>query len=110
MSYKVEVSSKGQESLLLGTFSDWSRQEHDVHLVSTEGHKIFSHKVILSFYSSFLNEILNDPVTKFTPGPVTISIPASISTIASLLKLLVNGRVGANDKNVNVGNNHQYCE
>jgi len=101
MSYKVETERKEHEDLLGAVMADWSRQEYDVHLVSTEGHKIFSHKVILAFYSSFLNEILNDPVTKFTPGPVTISIPASISTIASLLKLLVNGRVGANDKYVN---------
>ena len=101
MSYKVETERKEHEDLLGAVMADWSRQEYDVHLVSTEGHKIFSHKVILAFYSSFLNEILNDPVTKFTPGPVTISIPASISTIASLLKLLVNGRVGANDKTVN---------
>ena len=101
MSYKVETERKEHEDLLGTVMVDWSRQEYDVHLVSTEGHKIFSHKVILAFYSSFLNEILNDPVTKFTPGPVTISIPASISTIASLLKLLVNGRVGANDINGN---------
>ena len=101
MSYKVETEKKEHEELLIGVMAGWSRQDYDVHLVSTEGHKIFFHKVILSFYSSFINEILNDPVTKFTPGPVTISIPASISTIASLLKILVNGKAGANDRNVN---------
>ena len=100
MSYKVETERKEHEELLGRVMAEWSRQDYDVHLVSSEGHKIFSHKVILSFYSSFLNEILNDPVTMFTPGPVTISIPAPISTIAALLKVLVNGRVGTNDREV----------
>ena len=101
MSYKVETEREEHEELLTGVMADWSRQEHDVHLVSIEGHKIFSHKVILSFYSNILREILNEPVMSLSPQPVTISIPASISTIATLLKLLVKGRVGANDREVN---------
>ena len=96
MSYKVEVSSKDQESLLLGTLADWSRQEHDVHLVSTEGHKIFSHKVILAFYSSVLREVLAEPIHALTNNPVTIFLPASVSTISSLIQILVKGKLDRN--------------
>ena len=100
MSYKVEVSPEDQVSLTRGTLLDWSRQEHDVHLVSIEGHKIFSHRVILSFYSNILREILNDPVTAFSPGPVTVSVPASASCISTMLKMLVNGKVGTDNINL----------
>ena len=95
MSYKVETEKAEHEALLARVMADWSRQEHDVHLVSNEGHKIFSHKVILSFYSNILNEILSDPVISLSPQPVTILIPASISTLATLLDILVKGRAEA---------------
>ena len=100
MSYKVEVSTEEQESLLRETLGHWSRQEHDVHLVSTEGHKIFSHKVILSFYSSVLREILNDPVSAYSSGPVTISVPASAACISTMLGMLVHGKVGTDNMNL----------
>ena len=99
MSYKVELSREEQEFLLRGTLADWSHQEHDVHLVSIEGHKIFSHKVILSFYSSVLRDILNDHVKSYSSGPVSISVPASASCISTMLKMLVHGEVGTDNMN-----------
>ena len=101
MSYKVETEKAEHEALLARVMADWSRQEHDVHLVSNEGHKIFSHKVILSFYSNILNEILSDPVISLSPQPVTILIPASISTLATLLDILVKGKAEAKEVGLN---------
>ena len=100
MSYKVEVEREEHELLLGGVIEGWSRQEHDVHLVSNEGHKVFSHKVILSFYSSVLREILNDPVSAYSTGPVTISVPASASCISTMLRMLVHGKVGTDNINL----------
>ena len=39
MSYKVE-----HDSVLREIFQDWNKQAHNVHLVSKEGHRIFSHR------------------------------------------------------------------
>ena len=100
MSYKVEVTAEEHESVLRGTLHDWSRMDPDVHLVSTEGHKIFSHKVLLSFYSSHLQQLLNEPVVMFSSQPATISVPASAATIAILLKMLVTGKSGTSQREI----------
>ena len=99
MSYKVEVEREEHELLLGGVIAGWSRQEHDVHLVSNEGHKVFSHKVILSLYSSVLREILNDPMMALSNNTATIFLPASVSTISSLIKILVQGKLNSNETN-----------
>ena len=96
MSYKVELQREEHEELLSGVMEGWSRQEHDVHLVSQEGHKVFSHKVILAFYSSVLREVLADPIIALTNHPVTIFLPASVSTISSLVQILVKGKLDRN--------------
>lgn len=99
MSYKVELQREEHEELLGGVLTGWSRQEHDVHLVSQEGHKVFSHKVILSFYSSVLRKILSEPIHALTNHPVTIFLPASVSTISSLIQILVKGKLERNQTN-----------
>ena len=96
MSYKVELQREEHEELLSGVMAGWSRQEHDVHLVSQEGHKVFSHKVILAFYSSVLREVLAEPIHALTNNPVTIFLPASVSTISSLIQILVKGKLDRN--------------
>ena len=99
MSYKVEVEREEHELLLGGVIEGWSRQEHDVHLVSNEGHKVFSHKVILSLYSNVLREILYDPMMALSSNTATIFLPASVSTISSLIKILVQGKLNSNETN-----------
>ena len=89
MSYKVEISDTDHQRTLLATLADWARQEHDIYLVSTEGHKLFSQKVLLSFYSPVLREVLHGLMTSSCPG---ISVPATSSTLSSLLELLLHGR------------------
>ena len=100
MSYKVEITEEEHSATLSGTLSEWSRQDHDVHLISSEGHRIFSHRVLLSLYSSQLQRILNDPVLLFSPQPASISVPASASSISTLLKMLTSGKVGTSDRGV----------
>ena len=83
-----------------GTLADWSKQDPDVHLVSSEGYRIFSHRVLLSLYSSQLQRILNDPVLLFSPQPASISVPASASSISTLLNMLTNGKVETGGRGV----------
>ena len=100
MSYKVEVTAEEHEAVLRGALTDWTKMDPDVHLVSTEGHKIFSHKILLSFYSSHLQQLLNVPVVMFSSQPVTISVPASAATVAILLKMLVTGKSGTSQREI----------
>ena len=93
MSYKVETSSDEHEAVLRDAIHNWTKQDYDVHLVSKEGHRIFSHKILLSFYSSHLREIFNETVVAFSSEPVNISLPSSSSaSITSMLKMLVTGK------------------
>jgi len=98
MSYKVEVSAEELETLFGGTLAEWGRLDPDVHLVSSEGYRVFSHRVLLSLYSSQLQRILNDPVLLFSPQPASISVPASASSISTLLKMLTSGKVETHNK------------
>jgi len=95
MSYKVEISTDDHESALKEAINEWSKQNHDVHLVSKEGHRIFSHKVLLLFYSDLLKQIFSEPSLAFPPNPVTISVPSSSACISSLLKVLMTGKSSA---------------
>jgi len=97
MSYKVEITGEVYEASLRRTLAAWSKQEPDVQLVSREGHSIFSHRVLLSFYSSQLQRILGDPVIMFSPQPASISVPASASALSALLRMLTCGKVETAD-------------
>jgi len=93
MAYKLESDEHG--SILKEIFSKWTSCDPDVFFVSLDGLKIFTHRVILRFYS---------PVLSVMMGPnsndgVGISIPAYSSEIVNLMKVLTHGLVLANNKN-----------
>ena len=92
MSYKVELTREEHELVLRETLKNWSLQDHDIQLLSTEGYRIISHKKILSFYSRQLKNLLNEPEIAFGSQIPTLSLPASSSCISSLLSLLVTGK------------------
>ena len=99
MSYKVETTAEEHELVLRETIIHWTKQDYDVHLVSKEGHRIFSHKILLSFYSSHLQKIFNEPLLAFSSEPMNISLPSSSSaSITSMLKVLATGRCSANQR------------
>ena len=98
MSYKVEVTEEEHFPLLLETIADWSTQEHDVHLVTVEGLRVFSHKKLLSLYSKVIKDILNDPVVAFSPQIPTISVPVSANDVLLLFKVLEAGSATTNLK------------
>ena len=92
MSYRVGIPADEHEVVLKGAILDWTKQEHDVHFISREGYRIHSHKVLLSFYSSYLRHMFNESSEAFSSTPVTISLASSSSaSISSLLNILLVG-------------------
>merc|ERR1719419_2125479 len=92
MSYHVELAQEEHELVLRETLKNWSLQDHDIQLLSTEGYRIIAHKKILSFYSRQLKNLLNEPEIAFGSQIPTLSLPASSTCISSLLSILVTGK------------------
>ena len=92
MSYLVEVSRDDHKKVLRETLTEWSKLEQEVDLISVEGHKVSTSKVLLSLYSEPLRNILNQPAVAFSPSTLGISVPATSSTISSLLRILATGK------------------
>ena len=91
MAYKLEHFAADHLEVLKGTLLDWSKGENDVYIVSNEGHKIFTQKILLYFYSCNLGPILDSlPISSLPSG---ISVSASSTSISNLLKLLTIGEV-----------------
>ena len=97
MSYLVEVSKEDHKKVVQDTVTEWSRRD-DLQLVSVEGHRVSTSRVLLSLYSDHLRSILNHPAVSFSPDVTAISVPASASTISSLLTILATGRTGCDSK------------
>jgi len=84
------------QEALKDTLLDWSKDDHDIYIVSDEGHKIFTQKILLYFYSQTLGNIMDSlPPSTSTAG---VSVSASSSSISNLLKLLTTGRATSNNK------------
>ena len=96
MSYKLEFSdSSAFADILMSTIQMWCTQEPDVYLTSREGLKIYSQKVLLSFYSPMLRDILSNINIDAMVG---ISVPAKTEDISMLLKVLETGLVVSKNK------------
>jgi len=89
MAYKLEHKSNTYLDILNRTFDKWSNSPPDIYLMSLEGHKIFTQRIILKFYSPWISDIL-DSSTEEEAG---ISLPAVTATIVSLMKVLTTGLV-----------------
>jgi len=74
--------------VLLGTVQKWANGQPDVYIISEEGHKIYTQKLLITFYSHTLNSILNGGFDNEIQG---VTIPASSSSIVNLLKVLATG-------------------
>jgi len=95
MAYKLEHVPSDHMALLVETMHKWSNSQPDVYIISEEGHKIYTHKLLVGFYSPTLGSILNTGSTNDMPA---ISIPASSNSIVNLLKVLATGIAISNNK------------
>jgi len=86
------LAKEEHDQVLRDTLKYWSKQEHDIQLLSTEGYRIASHKKFLSFYSSQLKNILNEPEIALNSQIPILSLPASSLCISSMLSLLLTGK------------------
>merc|ERR1719186_575879 len=78
-----------QTGLLVGTMQKWANGQSDVYIISEEGHKIFTQKLLISFYSKTLSSFLSSCSSDSDiPG---VSIPAPSTSIVNLLKVLATG-------------------
>ena len=73
MSYKLEVTGPELSSTLRGTLAAWASQEHDLHLVTREGYRVFTHRALLALHSRHLRRVLLDapvctPLLLFRPS------------------------------------------
>merc|ERR1712002_821933 len=66
-----------------------------MYIISEEGHKIYTHKLLVSFYSVTLSSILDSGSSIDMPG---VSILASSNSIVNLLKVLATGIAISNSK------------
>ena len=89
MAYKLEHKSDTYIDTLNRTFEKWSNSPPDIYLMSLEGHKIYTQRIILRFYSPWISDIL-DSRTEEEAG---VSLPAVSASIVSLMKVLTTGLV-----------------
>ena len=74
------------------TVTDWTSQQPDVFLVTSDGGKVFTNKTLLRFYSQNMRNVLDDlPVGEI----IGISIPSPASSVFLLLELLTSGSVSS---------------
>jgi len=96
MAFKLEITSGEQKELLTNTIQNWSNCQPDIYMVSIEGHKIYTQRIILGLYCSLINELIASiPGVCDLPG---ISVPASSGAIVNLLKILTTGMSIGNNK------------
>jgi len=89
MAYKLEHSGEEQKKLLSSTLQKWGNCQPDVYLVSTEGHKIYTQRILLGLNSSLIDQLL-DKTSQLGDLP-GISVPASSGCLVNLLKILSTG-------------------
>eukprot|EP00092_Neocalanus_flemingeri_P028469 GFUD01030914.1.p1 GENE.GFUD01030914.1~~GFUD01030914.1.p1 ORF type:complete len:271 (+),score=68.59 GFUD01030914.1:49-861(+) len=90
MAYHL-ASSQGEHLHLLRSVVETARQqEQDVFLVSREGHRVFTHRFLLSLYSSRWKELTADLPPQTVIG---VNIPVSFGSLLNLVKILTHGEV-----------------
>jgi len=96
MAYKLEHVPVDHMVVLVETLQKWSNSQPDVYIISEEGHKVYTHKLLVGFYSSTLSSVLRSSMGgSDIPG---ISVPAPSTSIVNLLKVLATGIAIANNK------------
>merc|ERR1719186_2583000 len=80
--------------MLKSTVVAWGERQPDMYLVSREGVKVYTQRILLSFYSKTVCEVLEN-IKEDLAG---VSVPASSSSLIMMMKVLVSGSVIASSK------------
>jgi len=89
----IQISESEHSAMLFSTVTAWTEKEADMYLVSEEGDKVYTHRNLISFYSSMASDIV-----KHTSAMVGISVPASSDSLVKMLKVLTGGTARAAEK------------
>jgi len=95
MAYKLEHVRGDHIGVLMETMHKWSNNQPDMYIISEEGHKIYTHKLLVSFYSPILSTIISGGSNNEMPG---VSVPESSSSLVNLLKVLATGIAISNQR------------
>jgi len=95
MAYKLEHVLADHMGLLSTTLQKWgSDGAPDLFIISEEGHKIYTRRMILSFYSPSLSSMLSSKDVANEDFGITVAAPSN--SIVHLLKVLASGIAIAN--------------
>ena len=86
--YSLENESAAHTAAIKASLHSWGEEEPDLHLVSSQGEVLKTHRVFLRLYSKLLNSALADIYADSIPS---IFIPASTASLANLIKVLSTG-------------------
>jgi len=92
--YRIENTASDHASILKTTVLAWGERQPDVYLVSKEGVKVYTQRIILCFYSKMIGMLVESNKDDL----VGISVPASSTSLTMMLKVLVSGSVIGNNK------------
>jgi len=92
--YRIENTASDHAGVLKYTMLSWGEKQPDIFLVSKEGVKVYTQRILLCFYSSMIREVL-EGIKDDIAG---VSVPASSSSLTMMLKVLVSGSVIGNNK------------
>jgi len=92
--YRIENTASDHASILKSTVLAWGERQPDVYLVSKEGVKVYTQRIILCFYSKMVGMLIESNKDDL----VGISVPASSTSLTMMLKVLVSGSVIGNNK------------
>ena len=91
MSYNVEAHE--HMTLVMETFEKWSNSSPNMFFILSDGHKILTKKIIISFFSPMIKDIIESMNQE-----IGISVNAPSSQILSMLNVLTKGVAVARDK------------
>merc|ERR1712142_431170 len=92
--YRIENTASEHASVLKSAVVSWGERQPDVYLVSKEGVKVYTQRILLCFYSKILGTLLESNRDDLAG----INVPASSSSLTMMLKVLVSGSVIGNNK------------
>ena len=85
MSYNL--SHHSHDEIVNIAFEKWTNCHPDMFLMSSDGDKIYTQRILIQFYSPLLSDMLEADLKE----DVGISVPATTSTLVNLMKVLTTG-------------------
>jgi len=86
----LSYDSDNHIQLVKQTVTTWTQMEPDLVMLTMEGEKVFTNRIFMSFFSKMIRKICSDISS---PESLSISVPASKSSLECLMTVLLTGTV-----------------